>query len=179
MRSIRPPDARRRSDMPVTLECLNASDRRAFVELLDGIYEHSPWIPERAWLRRPFADAHALELALREVVIEATRVEQLDLINQHPRLGARTVLTAHSQAEQRGAGIERSSSDARDELAELNARYEQRFGFPFILAVKNLGVRDIIDNCRARLENDPATEFEESLRQIFRIAGFRLVDTLK
>ena len=164
---------------PVTLDRLNASDREAFVELLDGIYEHSPWIPERAWSRRPFADARALEHALREVVLQATRAEQLDLICQHPRLGAKASMTERSQAEQRGAGLEQPASGTRDELAELNARYEQRFGFPFILAVKNLGVRDIIANCRARLENDAATEFEESLRQIFRIAGFRLADTLK
>jgi len=163
----------------VTLDQLNAADRGAFVGLLDGIYEHSPWIPERTWSRRPFADRRALEHALRDVVLEATRTEQLDLINRHPRLGARTPLTARSQAEQHGAGIERSSSGARDELAELNARYEQRFGFPFIVAVKNLEVRDIIENCRARLANDPATEFEESLRQILRIAGFRLADTLR
>jgi OHCU decarboxylase len=165
--------------MAVTLEGLNAADRDAFVAALDGLYEHSPWIPERAWPRRPFADIRALELAMRDVVLQATRAEQLDLINRHPRLGARAPLTMRSQAEQRGAGIERSTNETRDELAELNARYEQRFGFPFIVAVKNLGVRDIIENCRERLANDPATEFEESLRQIFRIAGFRLADTLR
>ena len=161
-----------------TLEALNASDRREFVGRLDGIYEHSPWVAERAWGRRPFADRDALERALQEAVVSATRAEQLDLIRAHPRLGAKGRLTARSDAEQRGAGLGGLPEDEQAELTQLNECYERRFGFPFIVAVKGLSLRDIIENCRARLAHDAATEHDEALRQIFRIAAFRLADAV-
>jgi OHCU decarboxylase len=161
-----------------TLQALNAADRVEFVERLAGIYEHSPWVAERAWTRRPFADRTALERALRDAVLSAAHDEQLELIRRHPRLGLRGPMAERSHSEQRGAGLSTLAGDERAQLAALNERYKQRFGFPFVVAVKGLGLREIVDNCRARLENDPATEHDESLRQIFRIAAFRLADAV-
>lgn len=161
-----------------TLQALNVADLPEFIDRLAGIYEHSPWVAERAWNARPFADRAALEGALRDAVLSATRDEQLDLIRRHPRLGVRGPLTERSHSEQRGAGLNALAGDERAQLAALNERYERRFGFPFVVAVKGLGLREIVDNCRARLENDPASEHDESLRQIFRIAAFRLADAV-
>ena len=163
---------------PTTLAALNAADRTAFVTLLTGIYEHSPWVAERAWHARPFADIPALATALDRAVADATRREQLDLIHRHPRLGARAPMAQRSEAEQSGAGLRLMPDEERARLLDLNEQYERRFGIPFILAVRGLTVRDIIANCHARLGNDAATEHEEALRQIRRIAGFRLADTV-
>lgn len=161
-----------------TLAALNAADRDGFVALLEGIYEHSPWVAERAFDARPFADRAALAAALDRAVANATREEQLDLIRRHPRLGARAPMAPRSALEQAGAGLRDMADEEHARLLDLNAQYERRFGFPFILAVKGLGVRDIIANCRARLENEVAAEQEEALRQIRRIAGFRLADAV-
>jgi OHCU decarboxylase len=161
-----------------TLAALNAADRAQFVALLDGIYEHSPWVAERAWHARPFPDRAALAAALDRAVSNATPQEQLDLIHRHPRLGTRAPMAQRSEAEQGGAGLRSIADDERASLLELNEQYERRFGIPFIVAVRGLTVRDIIANCRARLANDAAAEHEEALRQIGRIAGYRLADTV-
>lgn len=161
-----------------TIAALNQADRAAFVSLLAGIYEHSPWVAERAWASRPFADRSALERALEGVVSSATHQEQLALIRAHPRLGANGPMAERSRAEQGGAGLRTLADEERRQLRALNDAYERRFGFPFIVAVKGLALRDIIASCRARLENDTAAEHAESLRQIFRIAAFRLADLL-
>jgi OHCU decarboxylase len=162
----------------VTLTELNAADRERFAALLDGIYEHSPWVAVRAWDARPFADVAALEAALADVVQRASPEGRLDLLCRHPRLGARTRMSAQSQAEQTGAGLPGMAEAQRAELGALNEAYESRFGFPFIVAVKGLSTGDIIARCRARLENDAATEREEALRQVLRIAGLRLADRI-
>jgi OHCU decarboxylase len=160
----------------LALAQLNAAQRDAFVASLDGIYEHSPWVAQRAWTMRPFADERALAAALEQVVHVAATQEQLALMRAHPRLGVRRPMSADSVSEQRGAGLAGMDGTARAELEALNDSYERKFGFPCIIAVKTLSVRDIIERCRARLEHDAAIELAENLRQIYKIAGFRLAE---
>lgn len=155
---------------------LNALDRDAFVAHFGTVYEHSPWVAEQAWASRPFADREALAQAMQQAVLRAGRERQLGLLRAHPKLGTRLALSGYSRAEQSGAGIEAASDVDRAELRALNARYEARFGFPFILAVKNATLPEILAGCRRRVDADPADEFDEALRQVFRIAGFRLAD---
>lgn len=159
---------------PIAL--VNGMDRAAFVARFGAVYEHSPWVAEGAWDARPFADRAALEEAMRAIVLGAGRVRQVALLRAHPRLGARLALTVYSRAEQSGAGIASASEADRVTLASLNQAYEQKFGFPFILAVRNATVPAILESCRTRIPHDAAAEFEESLRQVFRIAHFRLTD---
>jgi 2-oxo-4-hydroxy-4-carboxy-5-ureidoimidazoline decarboxylase len=155
---------------------VNTLDRKAFVARFGGVYEHSPWVAEHAWSRRPFTDGGALAAAMQEAVRSAPRERQLALLQAHPALGARLGLSDCSRAEQAGAGIAAATDAERDELRELNARYEQRFGFPFILAVTGATLPAILESCRRRVTAAPEAEFEEALRQVFRIAGFRLAD---
>lgn len=155
---------------------VNALDREAFVTRFGAVYEHSPWAAELAWASRPFADRDALAAAMQRAVLGAGRERQLALLRAHPKLGTRLALSAHSQAEQAGAGIAAGSAGERAELAGLNERYERRFGFPFILAVKGATLPEILASCRQRVGAEPAAEFDEALRQVFRIAGFRLAD---
>jgi len=155
---------------------INALDRDAFVARFGAVYEHSPWVAEEAWARRPFADRQALAIAMQEIVLGAGCERQLELLRAHPKLGTRLALSGFSKSEQSGAGITAAAAAERAELQSLNARYEERFGFPFILAVKGAAVPEIIASCRRRVASDPGAEFEEALRQVFRIAGFRLAD---
>ncbi len=166
-----------------TLDELNQYDTAAFSAALRGIYEHSPWVPERAAARRPFATATALKLALQAAVSDASRAEQLGLIRAHPELAGKAAvagrLTAESTSEQASAGLDQCSAEEFDRLQKLNADYNARFGFPFILAAKGadghgLSRRAIIDTFARRLKQQPAAEMAECLRQIHRIAELRI-----
>jgi N-carbamoyl-L-amino-acid hydrolase len=170
----------------LTLQRLNAASAARFAALLDGIYEHSPWIAERTALRRPaagFATLAELKHALASTVREAGRERQLALVRAHPELAAAVgqALTAESGREQRRAGLSQCTPSEHARLQELNAAYSARFGWPFILAVRGprglgLARAEIITSFERRLESHPQQEFAECLRQIDRIAELRLND---
>lgn len=167
----------------MTLDDLNQLDRDAFIERLGGIFEHSPWVAARVVAQRPFASIDALHAAMCAVVDAASAEEQLALIRAHPQLAGkaaiRNALTAASRNEQRGAGLDQCSADEFVRISELNDAYQQRFGFPFILAVRGHDRDSIIANMAQRLHNAPAHEHTEALRQIARIARFRLSDLIQ
>jgi len=170
-----------------TLQDLNACTGAAFTDTLGGIYEHSPWIPERAAARRPFATPAALKLALQTVVAEASADRQLGLIRAHPELAGKAAiagqLTQESIKEQVSSGLHLCSAQEHAVLHRLNDAYNAKFGFPFILAVKGpdgngLTRQAIIDTFARRLKNQRADEMAECLRQIHRIAELRINDLL-
>ncbi len=169
----------------MTLDQLNAASAADFVALLDGTYEHSPWIAERAASARPFASLAALKVALARVVREASVDEQLGLIRAHPELAGKAAvageLTAESTNEQQKAGLTACTPEEFAQLQQLNAAYNARFGFPFILAVRGprgtgFTRQDIIATFERRLRAHPDVERAECLRQIHRIAEIRLND---
>ena len=171
--------------MSLTLEALNTASQDRFIQLLDGIYEHSPWIAERAWARRPFATLTALKQALADTVRTATEAEQLGLIRAHPELAGKAMvaktLTAESTHEQGKAGLTDCTPEEFARIQQLNADYNAKFGFPFILAVRGprgegLTRHQIIDTFARRLAHHPDFECAESLRHIHRIAEIRLND---
>ena len=171
--------------MPLTLEQLNAATQAEFTALLDGTYEHSPWIAERAWTRRPFASLAQLEHALVLTVRESGRDAQLALIRAHPELAGKAMvsktLTAESTHEQGKAGLTDCTPEEFAHIQRLNAGYNARFGFPFILAVRGprgtgLTKAQIIATFERRVENHPDFELAECLRNIHRIAQIRLGD---
>ncbi len=173
--------------MTITLDFLNGCDATVFTQTLHGIYEHSPWIPQRTAVQRPFANLTALKLALQKNVRNATRDEQVGLIRAHPELAGKAAiagqLTAESTCEQAKAGLNLCSPEEFATLQKLNADYNTRFGFPFILAVKGpdgkgLTRQAIIAAFSRRLKNQPDDELAEILRQISRIAELRLNDLL-
>ncbi|MFC5550898.1 allantoate amidohydrolase [Massilia aerilata] len=166
-----------------TLDHLNSCDTATFVDTLRGIYEHSPWIPERAAARRPFATLAALKLALQHAVTQAAEDEQLSLLRAHPELAGKAAiageLTLESTGEQAASGLDRCSAEEFASLHRLNAAYNDRFGFPFILAVKGptgkgLTRQAIIATFERRLKHRRQDELQEALRQVHRIAEIRL-----
>jgi len=171
--------------VPLTLARLNAATEDAFVALLEGTYEHSPWIARAAAARRPFASLAALKLALAQAVREAGRERSLALIRAHPELAGKAMvaktLTAESTAEQGRAGLTDCSPEEFARIQALNAAYNARFGWPFILAVRGprgtgLTRAEIIASFERRLAAHPDVEFAEALRNIDRIAEIRLAD---
>jgi 2-oxo-4-hydroxy-4-carboxy-5-ureidoimidazoline decarboxylase len=166
----------------MTVDELNRMDAREFVAALAGIYEHSPWVAEGVVGIRPFADAVALRDAMANVVANAGEARQLALIRAHPELAGKAMvrneLTADSTGEQAGAGLTGCSPEEFARLTALNTRYNDKFGFPFILAVKGFDRAGVIAEFARRVERDRATEFAESLRQIDRIAALRLAALL-
>ena len=171
--------------MPLTIDQINAAPPAEFVALLDGTYEHSPWIAERAAPGRPFATLAQLRQALIAVVRGASLDEQLGLIRAHPELAGKAMvsktLTAESTNEQGKAGLTDCTPEEFARLQQLNADYNARFGFPFILAVRGprglgLGRHEIIATFARRLGNPVDFERDECLRNIHRIAEIRLND---
>ena len=173
--------------MALTLDLLNRADEAQFIEGLRGTYEHSPWVVERAYAARPFATLAALKRAMIEVVRSAAADEQLALIRSHPQLAGRAMqaatLTPESTGEQSRAGLTQCTPDELAQIARLNADYEARFGFPFILAVRGprgLGLSkvEILATFERRLDHPPDFERAEALRNIHRIAEIRLDEKL-
>ena len=171
--------------MHLTLDQLNAATHTEALQLLDGLYEHSPWIADQALAQRPFRSLAQLEHALAQVVRTAGTEAQLALIRAHPELAGKAMvaqsLTAESTNEQSKAGLTQCTPEEFARIQQLNADYNARFGFPFILAVRGprgtgLPRQEIIDTFARRLTNHPDFECAEALRNIHRIAQLRLAD---
>lgn len=144
-----------------------------FLQIYGGIYEHSPWIAEAAFDAgaRTIEEIHA---AMKAAVDNAAYDKKLALIKAHPELGSRVRMAEASVQEQSGAGFDRCTPQEFAEFQKLNAEYNAKFGFPFIVAVKGLTRQDILSHFRRRLNSDVETEFKTALEQIHKIARFRL-----
>lgn len=163
----------------MTLSHLNSLDRAAFIAAIGWVFEHSSWVAERAWSRRPFATVALLHEAMVEEVQAAAPEDRLALLRAHPDLGTRARMSQASSGEQSGAGLDRLTADEFARLQTANAAYRERFGFPFLYAVKGASKYDILKALESRLENTPEVEYEEALRQACRIAQFRLAETVE
>lgn len=162
----------------MTMADLNSLELPAFLTAIGWVFEHSPWVAERVWPDRPFATLPALHAAMVAAVERASAAEQLALIRAHPDLGARARMSAASEGEQSTAGLDRLTAPEFDRLHRLNAAYRERFGFPFLYAVKGATKHDILEALEGRLTGDPAAEHATALTQIYRIARFRLESTI-
>jgi 2-oxo-4-hydroxy-4-carboxy-5-ureidoimidazoline decarboxylase len=150
-----------------------------FVRRFGHIYENSPWVAERAAAHLgAAADYDQIARLMADCVDNASRERQLALIRAHPDLAERaelaSMLTADSEQEQASAGLGACSADELERFRVLNAAYREKFGFPFVMAVRNSSRAEILAAFEARLENDFETEFEQALVEIHRIARLRL-----
>ena len=171
--------------MPLTLEQLNSASHAEAAQMLDGLYEHSPWIAEQALAQRPFKSLTHLKHAMCEVLAHAGRDAQLGLIRAHPELAGKAMvsktLTAESTNEQTKAGLTDCTPEEFAKIQKLNADYNAKFGWPFILAVRGprglgLSKAQIIEAFERRLHGHPDFELQECLRNIHRIVEIRLND---
>ena len=171
--------------MPLTLEQINTASAAEAAVLLDGLYEHSPWIAEAALAHRPFRSLPHLKQVMAQIVRDAGRDRQLTLIRAHPELAGKAMvsntLTAESTNEQSKAGLTHCTPEEFARIQQMNADYNAKFGFPFILAVRGprgtgLHKQEIIDTFARRLAHHPDFELAECLRNIHRIVEIRLND---
>ena len=162
----------------MTLHELGNLDQPAFVDALGWVFEHSPWVAEEAWRVRPFDTVDALLQAMADAVRRAGRERQLALIRAHPDLGTRAKMSNASSGEQAGAGLDRLTADETMRLCKLNAAYNERFDFPFIIAVKGATKHEILWSLEQRLNEEPEDELRTALQEIDRIAWFRLNNTI-
>jgi OHCU decarboxylase len=150
---------------------------------LGALFEHSPWVVEVAWRRRPFRTVAELEAALEAAIREAPRERQLELIRAHPELAGREAeagtLTRESSHEQASAGLDRLTAEELDALARLNRAYRDRFGFPLIVCVREHSKDSILTWGAARLEHSPEQEVDIALGEITKIARLRLADLIE
>jgi 2-oxo-4-hydroxy-4-carboxy-5-ureidoimidazoline decarboxylase len=161
-----------------TLASLSAATRDEFVRVLGGVFEHTPWIAERAYAARPFGDVDALHRAMVAALAAATPEAKLALICAHPELAGKEAaggtMTADSVGEQASAGLDRCTPDELAQLRSGNAAYRARFGFPFVMAVRGKSRQEILAALASRLVNSPDDEFARCIDEIARIARLRL-----
>jgi 2-oxo-4-hydroxy-4-carboxy-5-ureidoimidazoline decarboxylase len=162
----------------MTLADANALSEQGFVECFGSVAEHSPWVAERAALSRPFANLETMIEAFQRAIATATRAEQAALIREHPDLAGRAALAPDSAREQRGAGLDALTPAELERFTALNMRYRERFGFPFIVAVKGAGKGAILEAFENRIGGGRIEEFWTALAQVMRIVRFRLEEQL-
>ena len=167
---------------PISLSQLNNAGRDQFVGLLEDIFEHSSWIPLRAWEDRTFDSIDDLHAKMVAVVDASSAEEQLGLLRAHPQLAGKEArdgaLTKLSSGEQQHVGMNALSSVEMAEVRELNDQYQQKFGFPFIIAVRDNTKADIFGKWKLRLANDVDTETRACLEQVYLIARLRLTSLI-
>jgi OHCU decarboxylase len=159
----------------VALEELNSLSKREFVARLGGVFEHSPWIAERAWHKRPFRSLDALHATMMDVIRNETREKQVALVRAHPELAGAEALTVDSSSEQGRLGFNALSRKELEGMHDLNRRYREKFGFPCIVALRLHQDRNsVMTEMRRRLGNDAPTELASALEQIGHITRGRL-----
>jgi OHCU decarboxylase len=159
----------------------SAMGKAEFVAEFGDIFEHSAWIADRVWdsgLNANHDSAAGLHSAFADVIHAAEMQQKLTLLRAHPELGLGVAsekdLTAASQAEQQGAGLDQCSADEFAEFQRLNDSYRARFGFPFIMAVKGYRRGEILEAFRKRMENTREQELQTAVEQVIRIGLFRI-----
>jgi OHCU decarboxylase len=160
------------------MDSINALGRDAFVERFGQVFEDSPWVAAAAWERRPFGDAEELHAAMAAAVKDAPRDRQLELIRAHPDLAGRAAiageLTEHSREEQSSAGLDRLTPEEHEALTRANAAYRERFGFPFVICVREHTKESILAAAQERLHHEAEREIAVALDEIACIARLRL-----
>lgn len=155
-------------------------DQQEFISRFGGVFEHSPWIAERAWQAgiAEVLTAAGLALVLGAQFRAASAEERLGVLKAHPDLAGKLAvaggLTADSRQEQAGAGLDRLTETEFARFTDLNTRYHARFGFPFIIAVKGLGKDEILHAFENRIHNSRDVEMETACREVEKIAALRL-----
>jgi 2-oxo-4-hydroxy-4-carboxy-5-ureidoimidazoline decarboxylase len=168
---------------PVTLATVNALDETAFGTLLGGVVEHSPWVAQTAWIERPFPSLDALFDALRRSIQQARPARQLALLRVHPELaGSEAVagtMTTESNEEQGRLGLLSLAPEDFARLTDLNRRYRERFGFPYVAAMRlHRSLADVFHGLEQRLTNDLDTEFPLAIAQVCEVMRGRLARTV-
>lgn len=162
--------------MGVSIVHINQLAQPAFVALLGSIFEETPSIAAQAWSQRPFESLSDLHHKMVAIVEQMSPAEKLALINAHPELGSKRKMAEASVEEQASVGLDRIGQSAHQRLMGLNDAYREKFGFPFVMAVKGQNQETILLALETRLANDQDAEMHQALSEIYKIARLRLGD---
>ncbi|MFX3634736.1 MAG: 2-oxo-4-hydroxy-4-carboxy-5-ureidoimidazoline decarboxylase [Candidatus Pristimantibacillus sp.] len=162
----------------MNLSTINHMTQQQFTEAFGEIFEHSPWVAELAWHDRPFTSLEQLHAAMIKAVKEAAPEKMIALFREHPDLATRIRIGAYSTKEQQGAGLDRLTKEEYELFSETNRLYTEKFGFPFLFAVRGKDKSDILAAMSARIHNSVSIETDEAMLQITFITKFRLEDLL-
>ena len=164
--------------MAYSLANLNQMSQEAFVDSLGSIFEHTPEIPAQVWHQRPFQSVEDLHAKMASEVNMLPRSAKMMLVFAHPDLGSRVQMTNTSAREQVGAGLDQLTPTEYLQFKTLNQTYRDKFGFPFIIAVKKQTKESILAAFAVRLQNTVEEEFQRAIAEITDIAWFRLIETV-
>jgi 2-oxo-4-hydroxy-4-carboxy-5-ureidoimidazoline decarboxylase len=153
-------------------------DRPQFIQALGEIFEQTPIVAAQAWHQRPFISIEDLHHKMMAVVLGFDTTQKLALVRAHPDLGSKVKMAAASVQEQAGVGLDRLSSIEYTRFQQLNQSYLAKFGFPFIIAVKNHTKQSILEAFERRLPNTVELELTSAIEEISQIAHFRLVGVI-
>ncbi|MEI6063348.1 MAG: 2-oxo-4-hydroxy-4-carboxy-5-ureidoimidazoline decarboxylase [Pseudanabaena sp. ELA748] len=167
------------SSLPYTISALNQMSQEAFTEALGSIFEHTPKVAFESWRSRPFADVVQLHQTMAAIVNEMSESEQLTLICAHPDLGSKFKMAEASVQEQSILGLDQLSPMEYDRFQALNDAYKKKFGFPFIIAVRNQTKDSILVAFEQRIENTIQIERQQAIAEIVEIARWRLILTIE
>lgn len=165
--------------MPYSIAELNQMDQTAFVAAVGAVFEDTPLIAAEAWTQRPFRDAAHLHQTMIEIVNHFSLEQQLKFICAHPDLAGKVQMADASVKEQAGVGLDRLSPNEFNRFQQLNQAYKQKFGFPFIVAVRNHTKDSILEAFEQRLHNSIEAEMQQALAEIAQITQFRLLDLVE
>ena len=155
---------------------INKLSQSEFTKVFANIFENASWIAEELYKQKPFGDFGELSSKMMDIFEASSKEKKLKILNDHPDLGDKTKissLTQDSLKEQKIVGLDQCTKEEFDEFKKLNDAYK-KFGFPFILAVKNKSKIEILNNFRKRINSEPNAEFQEAIKQVKKIAELRL-----
>ena len=157
-----------------SIDKINKLKKSDFLSIFGNVFEKTEWISEKVFELKPFKDFNDLSSKLLDLYENCNKEKILIIFNSHPELAVTKKMTNESKLEQAGANLNECSSEEFEEFKKLNLEYKNKFGFPFIIAVKVKNKTEILNNFRQRILNDVESEFKEAKKQVKKIATFRL-----
>ena len=165
--------------MKINLWQLNTLSREVFVHMIGSIFEHSPWVADKAWERRPFHSCLELHESMMQAVRDAEPAQVLGLIRAHPDLATRLNISEFSTLEQKGVGLDQLSPEEFKQFSNLNREYVEKFDFPFVYAVRGKTKADILSAMKVRMNHTLLEERQQALVEIGKITAFRIQDIIE
>ena len=157
---------------------INQLTKNDFIDIFGNVFEKTNWIAEKTFDLKPYKNFNKLSSAIMKIYENSSKEDYLKILNSHPELVVEKKLTENSQKEQNNANLNQCSNKEFNEFQNLNSKYNKKFGFPFIIAVKGKNKNEILISFRKRIKNEINLEFEEAKKQVKKIANFRLEEII-
>ena len=162
-----------------SIDKFNKLSKAEFISIFGNIFEKTEWVAERCYESKPYNNLDELVSKMMKIFENTEKERHLEILNSHPDLAVEKKLTEDSKNEQKNASLNQCTDEEFVEFKKLNEEYKKKFGFPFIVAVKEKNKEEILNSFRQRITNNINLEFEEAKKQVKKIAKFRLSEIIK